>query len=41
MEQCLNILEKMLMGLLRVCTTGSFSESLAPNSEGSLNCISL
>ena len=41
MEQCLNILEKMFMGLLRVCRIGSFSESLASNSEGSVNCISL
>ena len=31
----------MFIGLLSACTTGSFGESLASNSEGCIKCVSL
>ena len=34
-------IKKMLIGLINVCTTGSFGGSLASNSKGPIKCISL
>ena len=35
------LIEKMFIGLLSICTIGSFSGSLASNSNGPVKCVSL
>ena len=35
------LIKNTFIGVLIFCTTGNFLESLDPNSEGSIKCISL
>ena len=38
---CLDLSKKMFIGLLSVCTIGSFGESLVSNSKGPIKCVTL